>query len=1052
MAGYAGPSITDLPGWRVGLLFLLFAAVAFAWHKGVKGLDRHLKRTGRRGLRKVLRALEDELLVLGLISLVLIAFERYLLLICIPCNGGKCYWDVEGPEADPADVEIVDETCSPGQEPVWSPAAIIQAHTLLFTIAAVHILYTTTVMLLCIWKMRQWRKYEEHSKGQWLQPIKYSTLPTPGGNPLLHFLRCVVSMFTQSVNADVYRALRRLFMERMGLDAEFDFHGFLVESMEEELASIISVDFILWAVVILWIMLPPESWVMAWMAGLAGAALLVVGVKLESIINQLTVNAYRKYGRQNSRRESPEGPLAALKESLARISPFRRIARASSPDGGKEGNGEEEGEVDARPAREAAGGGPDLEGEATGTTNTFSSGLTSSFAAVEMVQQTGDDPSQWQQKEQQQQQPQEQGLGPGRQQAATRAPAVLTGMERGSGQSAPEPPTPGNGPDLAIDMGRAGSSLNGLDSGEAQQGQQQDGGSDGQDPDPENLIQPTSVFRRCLHQILAPLHLHFFLRLCHTWWWPRPLRKKVAGEPATAEDAAAALEAAAADEPAEDEGLDAASLFWLGRPRIMLNVIQVVYFENSLALATFLFSLWQGVDFDWGRGQKSEWAIIVPLLVLDLALLVFSALFVLPVYAICTAAGSHCPESIIKHALKNPRLAPCARALQRMSAAGGPTPHVSPDPAGGEDRASNGEFEVVPGGPSGTYYGPGPPRAQEGEAAGLEAKSPGVPRVSPQAGYPDAAGIAGAAGAEQMAAMFGPGPEDLGDFGGDEDDGDGGNKSVTKLLGAMLASKTRQYMERASGGGPRPGSPPYLPQHAQQAQHARYMSRRSPGWYPESERATRSLPEEARLQLWRHSGQLAQQAQQQARMGRPPQREEAEGPGGGLPQSGARGPAGPLDTRPGGAQPQPSATNPARALDSRPSLAHVRELFDSFGRHGAPAVPGVQALPDHSDVPASTHAAPAASGAEAANGSSVPASTSAASAAASGCDDTDDGTPAAVNSCCGQTAAVRGPGSSGAADVPLHEGAPSARSREPLYRVSNQFVWFGETSMALLSN
>ena len=34
-------------------------------------------------------------------------------------------------------------------------------------------------------------------------------------------------------------------------------------------------------------MLPPESWVMAWMAGLAGAALLVVGVKLESIINQV---------------------------------------------------------------------------------------------------------------------------------------------------------------------------------------------------------------------------------------------------------------------------------------------------------------------------------------------------------------------------------------------------------------------------------------------------------------------------------------------------------------------------------------------------------------------------------------------------------------------------------------------------------------------------------------------------------------------------------------------------------------------------------------------
>jgi hypothetical protein len=31
------------------------------------------------------------------------------------------------------------------------------------------------------------------------------------------------------------------------------------------------------------------------------------------------------------------------------------------------------------------------------------------------------------------------------------------------------------------------------------------------------------------------------------------------------------------------QGPDAATLFWLGRPRIMLRMLQVIYFENSLS-------------------------------------------------------------------------------------------------------------------------------------------------------------------------------------------------------------------------------------------------------------------------------------------------------------------------------------------------------------------------------------------------------------------------------------------------------------------------------------
>jgi hypothetical protein len=34
MAVQSGPSVSELPGWRVGVLFLFFVAIAIGWAKG----------------------------------------------------------------------------------------------------------------------------------------------------------------------------------------------------------------------------------------------------------------------------------------------------------------------------------------------------------------------------------------------------------------------------------------------------------------------------------------------------------------------------------------------------------------------------------------------------------------------------------------------------------------------------------------------------------------------------------------------------------------------------------------------------------------------------------------------------------------------------------------------------------------------------------------------------------------------------------------------------------------------------------------------------------
>ena len=97
--------------------------------------------------------------------------------------------------------------------------------------------------------------------------------------------------------------------------------------------------------------------------------------------------------------------------------------------------------------------------------------------------------------------------------------------------------------------------------------------------------------------------------------------------------------------------IDSKNFFWLGRPRLMLKIYQFVLFENAISLSLLIFSQWQdkkwlssnarmGVGLGWG------------LFALDFCVLMHSALFILPVYAITSTVGSHCATSLQEYADK----------------------------------------------------------------------------------------------------------------------------------------------------------------------------------------------------------------------------------------------------------------------------------------------------------------------------------------------------------------------------------------------------------------
>ena len=68
-----GSSLQETPGWRVGLIFVAFACISLAIDWILERLEHRFKHN--KGVIYVIRAVKNELLSVGVISLLLAAFQ-----------------------------------------------------------------------------------------------------------------------------------------------------------------------------------------------------------------------------------------------------------------------------------------------------------------------------------------------------------------------------------------------------------------------------------------------------------------------------------------------------------------------------------------------------------------------------------------------------------------------------------------------------------------------------------------------------------------------------------------------------------------------------------------------------------------------------------------------------------------------------------------------------------------------------------------------------------------------------------------------------------------
>lgn len=688
MAGANDPSLVETPEYRIVVLFLGFILLTYSYEKGTHWLDHYLKKKNRRGLLHTIHKLQEELLALGLITLMLIAIEEYLVQICVDSSGSKKGKekgekkkaetkakskdateepasvdeamapvleaelngtitngsdDASSPEKSPF-VEVLavspsedeglptdavlnpddignrkllglamrtllaggggEDVCPSGQESFWSIRAIHETHIFIFVLASVHIVFAGVSMVVCSWKVHQWRQWEENAM-QNLKRVEVGNVLNQD-NCCLHYLQAFFFQFHQHIDESMYLGLRRLFIERMELDSSFRFHEFLVNSMEEEFSKVVKIDWVMWVVAAIWIW--TDVIVVYIMTGIGVFLTLLAGTKLEYIALKLGNEAYMYYADKPPPGAQSQGNV--ITRNLKRLSMSFGSKRQSAQNTIKTGGGQEK--------------------------NQF-------FDSADYNHKGGPVAEGWE--------------------AAYDVPAA--GPSRDSNES-------GAGHDSVISVNRGGSpEISGADLNHSVYASPQAMRM----PNGEPVSFASSDVNPDARQ-QARMGNNVYDRLVSAK--NRAATAAASGESVGCLDWLLGWCCNDSTYTAQLKSMrrntfsdsyipeDSAHLFPFRRPRLMLTVFQYTYFETSLHMAILLFNLWQVDPDDEQFIIPSNWDIHW-LVFVGIFVMLLTSILILPVYWLTMVTGSHCPSKVLKKAGKKNVKPKAVRALERAS-------------------------------------------------------------------------------------------------------------------------------------------------------------------------------------------------------------------------------------------------------------------------------------------------------------------------------------------------------------------------------------------------
>eukprot|EP00256_Glycine_max_P066340 XP_025980935.1 MLO-like protein 11 isoform X2 [Glycine max] len=311
-------SLALTPTWSVATVLTVFVAVSLLVERSIHRLSNWLRKTNRKPLLAALEKMKE-------------ATSRMIANICIPskfynsafapCTRSEIDEEMEDNGSEERKLlmassyphlvrrmlnGINSSTCKEGYEPFVSYEGLEQLHRFIFVMAVTHISYSCLTMLLAIVKIHSWRVWEDEAHmdrhnslteiTKELTMRRQSTfVKSHASNPLIKnssliWVTCFFRQFGRSVVRADYLTLRKGFIMNHNLSLKYDFHSYMVRSMEEEFQRIVGVSGPLWGFVVAFMLFNIKgSNLYFWIAIIPVSLVLLVGTKLQHVIATLAL-------------------------------------------------------------------------------------------------------------------------------------------------------------------------------------------------------------------------------------------------------------------------------------------------------------------------------------------------------------------------------------------------------------------------------------------------------------------------------------------------------------------------------------------------------------------------------------------------------------------------------------------------------------------------------------------------------------------------------------------------------------------------------------------